>query len=81
VPACGTKIASKTTRAGGAERWPAPAVQPSVEVALALIAADDRRLSDLALAMVKTAQQPDAAPCERRPAVPGLGQRRARGLR
>ena len=74
VPEIGTKIAYKTNRAGVAERFPAPAVQTSMEVDLTLIDSDDRLLSDRELSMVKTAKQPDADTFYRRPSVPGIGK-------
>ena len=60
VPEIGKKIAYKANRPGGAERFADPAVQKSVEVALALLDYDDQRLRDLELAIVQTAKQHDA---------------------
>jgi transposase len=74
LPDIGTKIAYKTNRAGVAERFPDPAVQKSIEVALALIDYYDRLLSDLELAMVKTAKQHDADTFYRLQSVPGIGK-------
>jgi transposase len=73
LPDIGKKIAYKTNRAGVAERFLDPAVQKSVEVDLALIDSYDRLLSDLDLAIVKTAKQHDADTFSRLQAVPGLG--------
>ena len=74
LPDIGTKSAYKTNRGGVAERFPDPAGQKSLEGALAWLDDDDRLRSDLALAIVKTAKQQDAAPCYRRQSVPGMGQ-------
>lgn len=78
VPELGNKLAYQATRLGGAERFPAPAVQKSVEVALARFDYEDplRR----ALALVKTATQPDAHPLSWLQTVPGSGQILRRGL-
>jgi hypothetical protein len=46
-PESGNKMASKANRAGVAERCPAPAVQKSLEVDLALLDAYDELLRDL----------------------------------
>lgn len=73
LPDIGKKIAYKTNRAGVAERFPAPAVQKSIEVDLALIDYYDRLLSDLELAIVKTAKQHDADAFYRLQSVPGIG--------
>jgi transposase len=73
VPALGQKIASKANRAGRAERFPAPAVQKSVEVALALIDYYDRLLSALELTILQTAKQHDAQSLYRLQSVPGIG--------
>jgi transposase len=73
LPEMGKKIASKAHRDGVAERLPDPAVQKSVEVALALIDYSDRRLSDIELTLLRTAQQHDAQALSRRQAVPGMG--------
>jgi len=74
LPDLGHKIAYKAHRAGMAERFPNPAVQQSIEVALALIDSSDRLLSDLERAMVKTAKQQDADTFYRLQAVPGMGK-------
>jgi transposase len=74
LPEIGTKIAYKTNRAGVAERFPDPAVQQSIEVALALIDYDDQWLRELELAMVTTAKQHDAKPLSWLQTVPGIGK-------
>jgi transposase len=74
VPEIGKKIAYKANRTGGAERFPAPAVQKSIEVDLALIDYYDRLLSDLELYIVKTARQHGANPLYRLQTVPGIGK-------
>lgn len=53
---------------------PAPAVQQSLAVELALLDPDAQRRMDLELPSVRTAQPPDANPLSRRQPVPGLGQ-------
>jgi hypothetical protein len=58
----GKTLASKANRDGGAERLPEPAVQKRIAVALALSGSDAPWRNDLAWAIVKTAQQPDAPP-------------------
>src|SRR4029434_11040940 len=57
VPEIGKKIAYKANRTGVAERFPAPAVQKSIEVALALLDYDDQLLRALELAIVTTPEQ------------------------
>jgi hypothetical protein len=47
VPEIGQKIASKAKRAGGAARFPAPAVPKRLAVAWALLASSDRLLTAL----------------------------------
>jgi hypothetical protein len=73
LPAIGQKIASKAHRVGGAERFPAPAVQQSSEGELALIGHDDARLRDVALAIGRTAKPHNAHTRSLRRTVPGLG--------
>ena len=70
----GKKLAYKANRDGVAERFPDPAVQKSVEVDLALIAHDDRLLSDVELTIVQTAKQHNAQTLYRRPSGPGIGK-------
>jgi transposase len=74
LPALGKKIADKAKRTGVAERFPEPAVQKSIEVDLALLAYDDRLLSDLALYSVQTARYHDAHTLSRLQTVPGIGK-------
>jgi transposase len=75
VPAIGKKIASKANRAGVAERFPDPAVQKSLEVALALLDYDAPLLRDLALTIVQTAKQHEAHTLYLLQTVPGIGKR------
>jgi transposase len=74
LPEFGKKLASKANRQGGAECCPAPAVQKSIEVDLALIDHYDRRLSDVELYIVNTAKQHDANTFYRLRSVPGIGK-------
>jgi transposase len=74
LPEIGKKIASKANRDGGAERFPDPAVQKSIEVDLALIDSYDELLTDLELPIVHTAQQPDANTFYRLQSIPGVGK-------
>jgi transposase len=74
LPASGKKLASKANRDAVADRFPAPAVQKSVEVDLALIAYSDRRLRDVECTIVQTAKEHKAQARYRRPAVPGIGK-------
>jgi transposase len=74
LPEIGKNLAYKANRAGVAERFPAPAVQQSIEVDLALIDVYDRLLTDLELSIVKTAKQHDANTFYRRRSVPGIGK-------
>jgi transposase len=74
LPEIGKKIAYKANRSGVAERFADPAVQKSVEVALALLDYYDHLLRDLELAIVKTAQQHDATTLSLLQTVPGIGK-------
>jgi transposase len=74
LPEIGKKIAYKAHRAGVAARFPAPTVQKSLEVALALLDYSDRLLTDLEFYMVKTARQHDANTLYRLQTVPGIGK-------
>ena len=74
LPEIGKQLAYKAHRDGVAARVPAPAVQKSVAVDLALIDYNDRRLSDVELTIVQTAQQHDAPTLSRLQSVPGLGK-------
>jgi hypothetical protein len=73
-PALGKNIASKAKREGVAARCPAPAVPQSLAVDLTRIEHYDRRLRDLALAMVQTAKPHAPQTWYRLQAVPGVGQ-------
>jgi transposase len=74
LPEIGKQIADKAPRDGVAERLPAPAVQKSIAVDLALLAYSDRLLPDLALSIVQTARQQDANPLSLLQTVPGMGK-------
>ena len=71
LPALGKHSAYQANRAGGAARWPAPAVQQSIEVALTRLEHADRLRRALALAIGPTAKQHHPQPWYRLPAVPG----------
>src|SRR5512145_1355219 len=73
LPEIGKKLASKANRDGVAERFPDPAVQKSVEVALALMDSYDRLLSNLELTIRQTAKQHAAQSLYRLQSVPGIG--------
>jgi transposase len=73
-PDIGNKIAYKANRVGVAERFPAPAVQKSLEVDLALIDDYDQLRRDLALAIVTTAKPHDANTLSLLQTVPGIGK-------
>jgi Transposase IS116/IS110/IS902 family/Transposase len=73
-PEISKKLADKANRDGVAERFPAPAVQKSIEVDLALIDMDDHRLTDLALDLVKTAKAHEAQTFYRLRSTPGVGK-------
>jgi hypothetical protein len=75
LPELRQPLAYTAHRAGVAARCPAPAVQKRVEVDRARLASDARVRSDGELTIVQTANQPQAQPLSRRPAVPGLGKR------
>src|SRR5213594_5096235 len=74
LPAIGKKIAYKTNRDGGAERFADPAVQKSIEVDLALITYYDELLRDVERTIVKTAKQHDANTLYLLQTVPGIGK-------
>jgi transposase len=74
LPEIGKKMAYKANRAGVAERFPAPAVQKSMEVDLALIDYDDPLLNDVELSSVRLAKQHDPDTFYRRQSVPGIGK-------
>ena len=73
LPEMGKKIASKAHRDGVAERFPAPAVQQSLAVDLALMGHDDQRLRDVELAILTTAKPHHAQTLYLRRTVPGMG--------
>jgi transposase len=74
LPEIGKKLASKANRAGVAERFPAPAVQKSLEVDLTLIDTYDRLLTALELDLVQTAKAHDAQTFSRLRSIPGIGK-------
>jgi hypothetical protein len=73
LPGMGKHIAYKANRDGLAERLPAPAVQKSIAVDLALIGHDDHLLNDVAFSIVHTAKQHDPQTLSRLQSVPGIG--------
>jgi transposase len=74
LPEIGKTLAYKANRAGGAARFPDPAVQKSIEVDRALMGHYDRLRRDLERSMVQTAQA-DAAPTfYRLRSTPGVGE-------
>ena len=79
-PEIGTQLADKANRDGGAERFPASAVQTSIDWDLTRRAADDRLLTDRERDLVRTATAHEAQPVYRRRSIPGVGQSRARVL-
>jgi transposase len=74
LPEIGKNLAHKANRAGVAERVNDPAVHKTIAVDLARITDDDERLRDLELAILQTAQQPDAPTLSLPQTVPGLGK-------
>ena len=74
LPESGKKIAYKANRTGVAEHFPAPTVQKSLEVDLALIDHYDRLLRDMERTVVKTAKQHDANTLYLLRTVPGIGE-------
>src|SRR5262245_55436013 len=74
LPEIGKKIAYKANRDGVAERFPAPAVQKSIEVDLALIGHYDHLLRDVELSVLKTAKQHNANTLYLLRTVPGIGE-------
>ena len=74
LPEIGQKITDKANRDGVAERFPDPAVQKSLAVALALSGPDDALLRDLELAIVTTAKPHDANTLYLLQTVPGIGK-------
>src|SRR5262245_48718672 len=80
LPGLGPNRASKAKREGRAARWPAPAVQQSSAVDLALIGPSAPLFNDVACPSVPPAPQPAPPPWSRRPSVPGIGTRLRLGL-
>jgi hypothetical protein len=80
-PESGKQLADTTHRVGGAERLPEPAVQQRIEVDLALITHDARRLTDLERSIGPTATAHEAPTVSRVRSIPGVGQILARGRR
>jgi transposase len=74
-------MAYKANRPGVAERLPAPAVQQSIAVALALLDHYDHRWMAWELDIVRTAQHHAANTFYRLQAVPGVGNIRALVMR
>jgi transposase len=74
LPEIGKKIASKANRDGVAKRFQDPAVQKTIEVALALITYYDELLKDLELYILNTAKQHDAHTLSLLHTVPGIGK-------
>jgi transposase len=74
LPEFGKKIAYKANRDGVAERFPAPAVQKSIAVALALLGTYDDLLRELELHLVTTAKQDSAHALYLLRTVPGIGK-------
>ena len=77
-PESGKQLADTTHRVGGAERLPEPAVQQRIEVDLALITHDARRLTDLERSIGPTATAHEAPTVSRVRSIPGVGQILAR---
>ena len=74
LPEIGKKIAYKANREGVAERFADPAVQKTIEVALALITYDDKLLQELELSILKTAKRHAANTLYLLHTVPGIGK-------
>jgi transposase len=74
LPAIGKTLAYKANRDGVAERFADPAVQKSIEVALALSTDYDALLRDVDLTIVKTAKHHDAPTLSLLHTVPGIGK-------
>jgi Transposase IS116/IS110/IS902 family len=77
LPELGQQLAAQANRAGVAERFPAPAVQQSLALALPRLDAYDRLVTALALALGNPAQAHEAQTCDRLRANPGVGKRLA----
>jgi hypothetical protein len=74
LPAIGKKLADKATREGVAARFPDPAGQQRLAVALALLTSYARLLTERALSLVNTAKAHHAQLFYRRRSLPGVGQ-------
>jgi transposase len=74
LPAIGKKLAYQANRDGVAARVADPAVQTSIEVALALITYSDELRSDGERTIVNPAKHHDANPLYLLQTVPGIGQ-------
>jgi hypothetical protein len=73
-PEIGQQLACKANRNGVAERFPASAVQKSIDLDLTLIDASDRLLTDLELDLARTAKAHDAQTFYRLRSLPGVGK-------
>jgi transposase len=73
-PEIGTKLADKANRQGVAARFPEPAVQKSIAVALALMDHDDYLLRDVERCLLKTAQEHHSNTRDRLRTIPGIGE-------
>ncbi len=73
LPEMGKPSADQAHRAGVAERWPAPAVQKSIEVALARLGPDDQLRRAVARSSGNPATPPNAPPLSLLRPVPGMG--------
>jgi transposase len=80
LPEIGKKLAYKANRDGVAERFPASAVQKSLDLDLTLIDAYARLLTDLELDLVRTAKAHEAQTFYRLRSIPGVGKILALGL-
>jgi hypothetical protein len=74
LPDIGKKIADKANREGVAERLADPAVHKSLEVDWGLMTYDDQLLTDLELAIGKSAKPHDANTFDRLRSIPGVGK-------
>jgi hypothetical protein len=81
LPELGHKLADHTHRTRVAERCPEPAVPKSVAVDRARLGHDAHLLRDVELAVLNTAQWPDAHTLERLRTLPGIGELLSLGLR
>lgn len=81
LPELRKPLAYQANREGVAERCPEPAVQKRGDVARALIDADARLRSEVALPIVQTAKPHHAPPLYRPHSVPGLGTMLSLGRR